>query len=396
MVLLKGNTERPLLIRTIKGEDLRPRMYKTMFTLISKDSKARVGKLETAHGVVNTPCFMPVGTQATVKTLSHQDLVDCGAGIMLSNTYHLYLRPGIEVIKQAGGLHKFMSWNKPILTDSGGFQVFSLATLMKVKDEGVEFSSHIDGSRHFLTPEKVIELQQTFGSDIMMPLDEPVSYPCSKTKAKEALDRTIDWARRSKATAGGREQLLFGIVQGSSYQDLRKEAAEELAKIGFDGYAIGGVSVGEGEDLIYEVTEYTAEFLPEDKPRYLMGVGTPLDILEAVSMGVDMFDCVIPTRNGRNGTAFTKTGKLLLRNSKYTRDFTPIDEACGCFACRNYNRAYIRHLFNTEEMLGLRLVSLHNIYFYVMLMKEIRDAIAKEQFLGYKKEFEKIYKGKEG
>jgi queuine tRNA-ribosyltransferase len=327
---------------------------------------------------------MPVGTQATVKTLSHQDLIECGAQIMLSNTYHLYLRPGIEVIKQAGGLHKFMGWDRPILTDSGGFQVFSLATLMKVKDEGVEFSSHIDGSRHFLTPEKVVELQQGLGSDIMMPLDEPVSYPCSKTKAREALDRTLDWARRSKAIKG--PQLLFGIVQGSSYEDLRKEAAEELIKIGFDGYAIGGVSVGEGEDLIYEVTEYTAELLPEDKPRYLMGVGTPLDILEAVSMGVDMFDCVMPTRNGRNGTAFTRTEKLLLRNSKYTRDFTPIDKTCCCFTCRNYTRAYIRHLFNTEEMLGLRLVSLHNVYFYVMLMKEIRDAISKNQFAKYKKE----------
>lgn len=355
--------------------------------------------METAHGIVNTPCFMPVGTQATVKTLSHQELVDCGAEIMLSNTYHLYLRPGIEVIKQAGGLHKFMNWNRPILTDSGGFQVFSLATLMKIKDEGVEFSSHIDGSRHFLTPEKAIELQQAFGSDIMMPLDEPVSYPCAKTKAREALDRTIDWARRSAVShqlsaVSKKNQLLFGIVQGSSYQDLRKEAAEELVKIGFDGYAIGGVSVGEGEDLIYEVTDYTADFLPEAKPRYLMGVGTPLDILEAVSMGVDMFDCVMPTRNGRNGTAFAKTGKFLLRNAKYTRDFTPIDETCGCFTCRNYTRAYIRHLFNTGEMLGLRLVSLHNIYFYVMLMKEIRSAIAQNRFAEYKKEFEKIHNQK--
>jgi len=370
---------------------------------------------------------MPVGTQATVKTLSHQELVDCAAEIMLSNTYHLYLRPGIDVIKQAGGLHKFMSWDRPVLTDSGGFQVFSLAKLMKVKDEGVEFSSHIDGSRHFLTPEAVIELQQVFGSDIMMPLDEPVSYPCSKSKAREALDRTIDWARRSKAchceeprrsrgdeaipkreiaslplatlgvarNDGSIRQLLFGIVQGSSYLDLRKEAAEKLVDIGFDGYAIGGVSVGEGEGLIYDVTEYTAVLLPETKPRYLMGVGTPQDILEAVSMGVDMFDCVMPTRNGRNGTAFTKTGKLLLRNSKYTRDFTPIDKGCGCFTCRNYTRGYIRHLLNTEELLGLRLVSLHNIYFYVMLMKEIRGAITENRFTEYKKELIRAYKDKE-
>jgi queuine tRNA-ribosyltransferase len=380
-----------------------------------------LGKLETAHGTVNTPCFMPVGTQATVKTLSNQDLVDCNAEIVLSNTYHLYLRPGIEVINEAGGLHKFINWTRPILTDSGGFQVFSLATLMKVKAEGVEFSSHIDGSKHFLTPEKVIELQQTLGSDVMMPLDEPVSYPCSKSKAEEALEKTMDWAKRSKArhceearradeaiskkeiaslppgilgvarNDGLIRQLLFGIVQGSSYQDLRKQAVEELVKIGFDGYAIGGVSVGEAENLIYEVVEYTAALLPEDKPRYVMGVGTPLDILEMVSMGVDMFDCVMPTRNGRNGTAFTKTGKLLLRNSRYTKDFKPMDETCGCFACKNYTRGYIRHLFNTEELLGLRLVSLHNIYFYAMLMKEIRDAIRQDRFVKYQEGFKKRY-----
>lgn len=372
-----------------------------MFTLIHKDGKARLGRLKTAHGAVNTPCFMPVGTRATVKTLSNQDLVDCGSEIVLSNTYHLYLRPGIEVIKEAGGLHKFMGWARPILTDSGGFQVFSLATLMKVREEGVEFSSHIDGSRHFLTPEKVIELQQGFGSDIMMPLDEPVSYPCSKMKAEDALNRTIDWARRSKTVVSSRlsvvgkdPQLLFGIAQGSSYRDLRKQAVEELVKIGFDGYAVGGVSVGESEDLIYEIAGYTAALLPEDRPRYLMGVGTPQDLLEAVSMGIDMFDCVMPTRNGRNGTAFTRRGKLLLRNSKYIRDFAPMDGTCGCFACKNYTRAYIRHLFNTEELLGLRLVSLHNIYFYVILMKEIKEAISGNKFLEYKKEFEKLYNQK--
>ena len=373
-----------------------------MFTLIhkDKDTKARSGKIETAHGVINTPCFMPVGTQATVKTLSSQDLIDCSAEVILSNTYHLYIRPGVEIIRQAGGLHRFMSWEKPILTDSGGFQVFSLAKLMKVKDEGVELSSHIDGSRHFLTPEKVIELQQTFGSDIMMPLDEPVSYPCSKLKAQDALKRTLDWARRSKQeftthkSKFTERQFLFGIVQGSSFLELRKEAVEGLIQIGFDGYAIGGISVGEPGDLIYEITEYTTGLLPEDKPRYLMGVGTPLDILEVVSLGVDMFDCVMPTRNGRNGTAFTKTGKLLLRNSRYTNDFTAIDKTCGCYACKNYTRAYIRHLFNTDELLGLRLVSLHNIYFYDMIIREIKDAISKNRFSEYKKEFEKAYRGK--
>jgi len=372
-----------------------------MFTLIQtdKDTKARLGKVETAHGVINTPCFMPVGTQATVKTLSNQDLLDCGAECILSNTYHLYLRPGIGVIKKTGGLHRFMGWSRPILTDSGGFQVFSLATLMKVKGDGVEFSSHIDGSRHFLTPQKVIELQQAFGSDIMMPLDEPVSYPCSRTTAEEALARTLDWANRSKKCHDElrvHNPLLFGIVQGSSYKDLRSRAVDELVNVGFDGYAIGGVSVGEADDLIYEVTQYTAGLLPEDKPRYLMGVGTPLDILEAVSMGVDMFDCVMPTRNGRNGTAFTKKGKLLLRNSKYIADFTPIDDACGCYACTNHTRAYIRHLFNTDELLGLRLVSLHNIFFYAMLMKEIRDAISQNRFSAYKKEAERAYAQKEG
>ncbi|MCX5716075.1 MAG: tRNA guanosine(34) transglycosylase Tgt [Candidatus Omnitrophica bacterium] len=378
-----------------------------MFTLIKKDkdSKARLGKLETAHGAINTPCFMPVGTQATVKTLSNQDLIDCNSEIILSNTYHLYLRPGIETIKAAGGLHKFMGWKRPILTDSGGFQVFSLATLMKIKDEGVEFASHIDGSRHFLTPEKVIELQQGLGSDIMMPLDEPVSYPCSKPKAEAALERTHDWARRSKKVTSHQSpvtspelkqsdhrQLLFGIVQGSSYQDLRKRSVEELVKIGFDGYAIGGVSVGEPETLIYEVTDYTAALLPEEKPRYLMGVGTPLDIVEAVSQGVDMFDCVMPTRNGRNGTAFIKGGKLLLRSSRYATDPKPIDEGCGCFACKNYTRSYIRHLFNTEEMLGLRLVSLHNIYFYATLMAEIRAAILENRFPEYKKNIKQNHK----
>ncbi len=379
-----------------------------MFTLISKDpnTKARLGKLETAHGIINTPCFMPVGTQATVKTLSHQELIDCGAEIMLSNTYHLYLRPGLEVIKAAGGLHKFMNWGRPILTDSGGFQVFSLAKLMKVKEGGVEFSSHIDGSKHFLTPEKVIELQQGLGSDVMMPLDEPVSYPAAKMKAEEALERTINWAKKSKAYYNSRIngvgaihesplQLLFGIVQGSSYLDLRKQAAERMVDIGFDGYAIGGVSTGESEDLMYEVTQYAAGLLPEDKPRYVMGVGTPMDILQMVSFGVDMFDCVMPTRNGRNGTAFTKTGKILLRNSKYTKDFTPIDRTCGCYACQNYTRAYIRHLFNTEEILGLRLVSLHNIWFYVMLMKEIREAISRNKFVEYKMVFKDYYTHKE-
>ncbi|MFH1847641.1 MAG: tRNA guanosine(34) transglycosylase Tgt [Candidatus Omnitrophota bacterium] len=371
-----------------------------MFDLARKDTdtKARAGTINTEHGAVETPCFMPVGTQAAVKTLSVRDLLECRHQIVLSNTYHLYLRPGIEVIKKAGGLHKFMGWSRPILTDSGGFQVFSLAVLMKVRQDGVEFSSHIDGSKHFLRPEDIIQLQQGLGTDIMMPLDEPVSYPSSKNRAQEALDTTIEWARRSKEQlkAAGpdftKKQFLFGIVQGGSFPDLRKQAAQRLLEIGFDGYSIGGVSVGEPEMLINEVTEYTASLLPEDKPRYLMGVGTPLDILNAVSEGVDMFDCVMPTRVGRNGTAITRNGKLLLRSARFTSDFTPIDSECGCYGCRNYTRGYIRHLFNTDEMLGLRLVSLHNLYFYAMLMQDIRDAIINSRFKEYKNTFIERYK----
>lgn len=375
-----------------------------MFQLIHRDknTKARLGRLRTGRGEVDTPVFMPVGTQGTVKTLSNDDLRSSNTEIILGNAYHLYLRPGLDVIKKAGGLHKFMGWNGPILTDSGGYQIFSLATLRKLSDDGVEFSSHIDGSKHFLTPEKVIEIQDALGSDIMMMLDECVHYPASRDYVEQSLALTTKWAKRSKeyfkgsrAKGEGPGQLLFGIVQGSTYLDLRKKAVEDLLAIGFDGYAIGGVSVGEPQGLIYEVADYTASLLPEDKARYLMGVGTPPDMLEVIAAGIDMFDCVVPTRNGRNGQAFTWDGYLQLRNSEYKEDFRPIDASCECFTCRTHTRAYIRHLFNTEELLGLRLVSLHNIHFYVKLIKLSRNAIREDRFDNFKDEFLKKYNNKE-
>lgn len=372
-----------------------------MFKLIHKDksTKARLGKLKTAHGEVNTPVFMPVGTQGTVKAISNEELKNCNVEIILGNAYHLYLRPGLGIIKKAGGLHKFMGWQSPILTDSGGYQVFSLAVLRKISKEGVEFSSHIDGTKHFLTPEKVIEIQEALGSDIMMTLDECVHYPAARDYVEQSLELTTRWAKRSKEYYKGQGsrvkgqggQLLFGIVQGSTYPDLRKKAVDDLLDIGFDGYAIGGVSVGEPEDLIHEIADYSASLLPEDKPRYLMGVGTPPDMLKAIANGIDMFDCVIPTRNGRNGQAFSWHGDLQLRNAEYKEDYAPIDETCECYTCRNHTRAYIRHLFNTEELLGLRLVSLHNLYFYVKLIKSAREAIKKDNFGKFKDDFIKAY-----
>jgi len=367
-----------------------------MFQIIHKDkfTNARTGILETAHGVVETPVFMPVGTQATVKALSNEEVKYCGAGIILGNTYHLYLRPGMEIIKNAGGLHKFMSWDRAILTDSGGFQIFSLATLMKVKEEGVEFNSHVDGSRHFLTPEKVVQLQYELGSDIMMPLDECLHYPSTKDKAEQSLALTNRWAKRSKEefkrlAGDGRDRpLLFGIIQGSTYPDLRKRAAEELVSMNFDGYSVGGLSVGEPAELMYEMMENAMRCLPLDRPRYTMGVGMPHDFFKAVEKGVDMFDCVVPTRNARNGAAYTNEGRIIIRNGEYSKDLKPLSESCDCIVCKNYSRSYIRHLFNTEEILGLRLTSLHNVYFYVKLLDRIREAIKQDRFVKLKKEFE--------
>lgn len=371
-----------------------------MFKLIHQDKKtqARLGKLITACGQVDTPCFMPVGTQGTVKTLSGQELEEAGAQIILSNAYHLFLRPGIEVIKNAQGLHKFISWPRPILTDSGGYQIFSLALLRKVSDEGVEFQSHIDGMKHLLSPEDVINIQVVLGSDIIMPLDECVHYPCAKDHARLAMARTVDWARRSKKSAMSsspqstdKKQLLFGIVQGATYEDLREECAKEITDLDFAGYAIGGVSVGEPKNLSHDIVGFTAAILPKDKPRYVMGVGLPEDIIEAVGLGTDMFDCVVPTRYGRNGTAFTSEGKLTVRNSPYSDDFRPLDKKCPCYTCKNFSRAYLRHLFNTAEILGLRLVSLHNINFYLGLMRDIRKAIKNDRYTEFKKEFLRSY-----
>jgi queuine tRNA-ribosyltransferase len=358
-----------------------------------KNSKARWGKLTTLHGEIDTPSFLPVGTQGTVKTLSPQELEQAGAEIILANAYHILLRPGLEVIRKAGGLHNFISWPRPILTDSGGYQIFSLALLRKVSDQGVEFQSHIDGDRHLLTPESVIEIQTALGSDIIMPLDECVHYPCAKDMAEVAVQRTIDWARRSLgrthevAHSSAPEQLLFGIVQGATYEGLRKLCAEQLVDMGFAGFALGGLSVGEPKDLLYNMVDLTLGFLPQDKPRYLMGVGMPQDIIEAIGEGVDMFDCVIPTRYGRNGTAFTSEGKITVRNAPYIEDFQPLDLECSCFACKNFSRAYIRHLFNAEEILGLRLVSLHNVHFFLQLMRRVREAISQDRFREFKKEF---------
>jgi len=360
----------------------------------SKNEKCRTGLLRLTRGSVDTPCFMPVGTQGTVKTLSPAELESAGAQIVLANAYHLFLRPGTEVVKGAGGLHDFISWKKPILTDSGGYQIFSLALLRKVTDEGVEFQSHIDGFKHFLAPEDVIRIQADLGSDILMPLDECVHYPCGRDNAEIAMKRTIDWARRSKEAirrqASGvskKDQLLFGIVQGATYDDLRRECARELIQLDFDGYAIGGISVGEPRNLRYNMVEVAARELPVDRPRYLMGVGLPDDIIEAVGCGVDMFDCVAPTRYGRNGTAFTSSGKLTVRNSPFIKDFRPLDGQCSCYTCKNFSRSYLRHLFNSAEILGLRLVSLHNVHFYLDMMRRIREAIAQDRFPEFRKEF---------
>ena len=360
-----------------------------MYTLIHKDknSKARLGKVTTAHGEFDTPAFMTVGTHATVKGLMFKDIEEAGAQIILSNAYHVFLRPGMEVIEKAGGLHKFMGWDKPILTDSGGYQIFSLALFRKMHDHGVEFQSHIDGQKHFLTPEDVIKNQETLGSDIMMPLDECVQYPCTKDHARVAMERTIDWAKRSKVAHIKDKGKLFGIIQGATYEDLRFDCAKRLIDMDFDGYSIGGVSVGESSNLIYNILELAAAMIPENKPRYAMGIGYPFDIVEAVDRGVDMFDCVIPTRYGRNGTAFTSTGKIIIRNSAYAEDFTSLDAKCGCYTCKNFARAYLRHLFNAKEMLGLVLLSLHNVYFFLDLMRQIRSAIKEDKFAQFKQMF---------
>lgn len=360
------------------------------FEVIKKDtsSNARLGRIQTSRGAVDTPVFMPVGTQGTVKTFSSTELKDIGAGVILSNVYHLYMRPGIDIIKKAGGLHKFINWNSPILTDSGGFQIFSLARLRKINDEGVEFQSHIDGSLHFFTPKKVMEIQNILGSDIIMPLDECIPYPCDYNYACNSMKLTIEWLIQSAEFFKNnteKEQSLFGIAQGGIYSDLREQCINQLIELDLPGYAIGGVSVGEPIEKMNEIIAFSAPKLPEQKPRYLMGTGTPNDIVQSIEQGIDMFDCVLPTRNARTGAAFTSSGRITIRNADYKEDFSPLDPECGCYSCKNYSRAYIRHLLNAEEILGLRLVSYHNIYFYVKLLERIRKAIQENRFQEIKK-----------
>ena len=358
----------------------------------STECNARLGELKTPHGIVETPIFMPVGTRATVKAMTPEEVKELGAQIILSNTYHLYLRPGHKLIEEAGGLHKFMNWPHPILTDSGGFQVFSLGDLRKITEEGVEFRSHIDGSKHFISPEKSIEIQNSLGSDIMMAFDECTHYPANYEYAKKSMERTSRWAKRCKDYHKDWEnQGLFGIIQGGMYKDLREQSAKDIIDIGFPGYAIGGLSVGEPKELMCEMLEFTTPLLPKDKPRYLMGVGTPDYLFEAAINGIDMADCVMPTRIARNGTVMTSKGPLTIRNAKYKEDFSKLDPECDCYTCSNYSRAYIRHLFNVNEILGARLATTHNLYFLIKLMENIREAIKSDRLLEYKEEFYKSY-----
>ena len=358
-----------------------------------KQSGARRGRIYTPHGVIETPIFMPVGTQATVKSLTPEELKEeVKASIILSNTYHLYLRPGNKLIKQAGGLHKFMNWDKAILTDSGGFQVFSLGDLRKISEEGVEFKSHLDGSKHFLSPEKVIEIENDLGADIIMAFDECVEYPATYEYTKNSMERTTRWAIRCKnAHKNTENQALFGIVQGGMYKDLREKSANGLVKLDLPGYAVGGLSVGEPKELMCDILEFTTKLLPKEKPRYLMGVGTPDYLLEAVIRGIDMCDCVLPTRIARNGTAMTSKGKLVIRNKTFEEDFSVLDDECDCYTCRNYTRAYIRHLLKAKEILGVRLLSIHNLRFLTKLMERVKIEIENDNLLSFKNEFYRKY-----
>lgn len=369
--------------------------YAVKYELIKKckQSGARLGILHTPHGSFETPMFMPVGTQGSVKGVSPDELKEMGAGIILGNTYHLYMRPGHKLVEKAGGLHKFISWDRGILTDSGGFQVFSLRSLRsKITEEGVTFSSHIDGSKHFFSPESATDIQNSLGSDIMMAFDECTPYPSDYDYAKKSMERTSRWAERClKAHKNPQRQALFGIVQGSMYEDLRKQSAKDLVSMDFPGYAIGGLSVGEPGEIMYRILEATTPELPENKARYLMGVGSPDYLIEGAIRGIDMFDCVLPTRIGRNGTVLTYNGKIIVRDAKYAEDFRPIDENCGCYACRNFSRAYIRHLIKAGEIFGLRLTSIHNIYFLLDLMKQIRNAIINDNLLDFRNEFYEKY-----
>jgi queuine tRNA-ribosyltransferase len=347
------------------------------FEIIGRDgcSRARLGRIHTGHGSFSTPAFLPVGTLGTVKSLTPEDLKDVGAEVILANTYHLYLRPGHETIGRLGGLHRFIHWEGPILTDSGGYQIFSLSHLRKLSDEGATFQSHLDGSSHFLTPEKVIEIQEILGTDIAMVLDECLPYPSSRDDTRRSIGLTTRWAKRCLQFKKKPGMALFGIIQGGVYRDLREESARSLVDLRFDGYAVGGLSVGESKGAMRDVLEWTAPLLPEASPRYLMGVGTPEDILEGVRLGIDFFDCVLPTRNARNGTLFTPSGKISIKQARYAEDGRPIDETCHCYTCRNYSRAYLRHLYLSKEILSSRLNTTHNLYYYISFMKGIREAL---------------------
>jgi queuine tRNA-ribosyltransferase len=353
------------------------------FEIIKKDtfSKARLGRVETDHGSFTTPAFLPVGTQGSVKSLTPEELVEIGVEAILGNTYHLYLRPGHETIGRLGGLHAFIHWERPILTDSGGFQIFSLGSLRKVSEEGVTFQSHLDGSSHFLTPEKVMEIQRVLRTDIAMVLDECVPYPSPYEYVKASTEQTARWAKRCLQVKREKDPALFAIVQGGVYRDLREKSAQTLVEMGFQGYAIGGLSVGEPKSMMLDVLEWTTPLLPENTPRYLMGVGTPEDIINAVILGVDFFDCVLPTRNARNGTLFTSSGKISIKQAQYAEDQRPVDETCGCYTCRHYSRAYLRHLYLSKEILSSRLNTIHNLYYYINLIRKIREAIQKDRLL---------------
>ena len=358
---------------------------------IDKNSGARRGVIHTPHGDIQTPVFMPVGTRATVKSMTPEELKEIEAQIILSNTYHLYLRPGHNLIKEAGGLHNFMKWDRPILTDCGGFQVFSLSDLRTISEEGVEFKSHLDGSKHLFTPEKVMEIEEALGADIIMSFDECCPYPSTYEYTKQSMERTTRWAKRCKDAQTRKDQGLFGIIQGGFYEDLRKKSTEDLIKLDFPGYAIGGISVGEPKEEFLKILKYTAPLMPENKPRYLMGVGSPDYLIEAALAGIDMCDCVLPTRIARNGTAMTWQGKKVIRNATYERDFTTLDEECDCYACKNYTKAYIHHLIKNKEILGVRLLSIHNLRFLTKLMERVRIEIENDSLLEFKKEFYKKY-----
>ena len=364
------------------------------YELVAEDRKtgARAGLLHTPHGVFKTPMFMPVGTQATVKTVTPEELEEMGSQIILSNTYHLFLRPGTELIHEAGELHRFMNWNKGILTDSGGFQVFSLGAMRKITEEGVYFRSFLDGSKQFLSPEISIRAQEDLGSNIAMAFDECIPYPADYEYARKSTERTTRWAKRCIKAHQRTDRGIFGIIQGGMYKDLRKQSAMEISSLPFDGVAVGGLSVGEPHDLMYDILEETTQWMPKGKARYLMGVGTPDCLVEGVARGVDMFDCVFPTRVARNGMAMIHTGRMNMKNKQYERDFHPIEESCGCYTCRNYTRAYIRHLYKSEELLAFRLVTIHNLYFLLQFMRDMREAIVQGNFSEFREHFMEHYK----